>query len=500
MNKSNHQEKEIEKTTSLLMGLEIHITLNSQKKIFNWKNTYVGQDSPNTKVGPWELGYPGFLPILNPEVLEIGLKLSTALKMKVTDYVVFERKVYNYFDLPKGYQITQKRFPFASKGVLPIFLGEKVVNILIESFHLEEDTAKSHYCSEGIGLDFNRSGNPLIELVTKPVFREVNTVITFIKQLQILLLTLDISEARMEKGQLRVDLNYSLKIGSSYSTPRYEIKNLNSFSNIKTVLQKEVKKHFALYQQDKKPLESSTLSFDEQTQETRISRKKKEYFFLPEFNIPPVKISRQNKEKAFRRLFNPLPWEFWKKIEKEKFSSTNEIIQHSSFSLVLKTLNFLNQKKRKIETKNFIKWALFCFNYIQHSLQDNLKKFKRKWELYLVIFYEWLKKTKDKETIKKEIQVIELKQNKKSPKKKLEAVILSSDTNHLTNIFFEEELLEELNSLWNDELSKVLDINFQKVFNYLLGKLKEKHTNFNVSILVKEVNNFLSNKIKLKSS
>src|SRR5436190_23944547 len=130
--------------------------------------------------------------------------------MKISPEITFDRKIYNYFDLPKGYQITQQNSPLAASGYLPIIRENGIEKIPIKTIHLEEDTAKSIYSSQGIKLDFNRAGNPLIELVTEPVFQQVETVLTFIKQLQILLRYLDISEAKMEKGQLRIDLNFSL--------------------------------------------------------------------------------------------------------------------------------------------------------------------------------------------------------------------------------------------------------------------------------------------------
>ena len=130
--------------------------------------------------------------------------------MKISPTILFDRKIYNYFDLPKGYQITQQELPFATAGYLPIIYENNIKKIPIKSLQLEEDTAKSIYSPEGIKLDFNRAGNPLIELVTKPVFQDLETVLTFIKQLQNLLRYLEISEAKMEQGQLRIDLNFSL--------------------------------------------------------------------------------------------------------------------------------------------------------------------------------------------------------------------------------------------------------------------------------------------------
>jgi aspartyl-tRNA(Asn)/glutamyl-tRNA(Gln) amidotransferase subunit B len=240
-------------------------------------------------VGAWELGYLGTLPIINYEVISLGLKLASALEMKINPILLFDRKIYNYFDLPKGYQITQQEVPFAIDGYLPII---EIKKIAIRNLQLEEDTAKSSYSKEGIKLDFNRAGNPLIELVTEPVFQKVETVLIFIKQLQNLCRYLDVSEAKMEQGQLRIDLNFSLKFLDNYSTPRYEIKNLNSLANIEKALKCEISKHKLLFLQNQNPPTSQTLGFDEVKQTTVIHREKNNYYYLPEINIPPIKLKK----------------------------------------------------------------------------------------------------------------------------------------------------------------------------------------------------------------
>jgi aspartyl-tRNA(Asn)/glutamyl-tRNA(Gln) amidotransferase subunit B len=222
--------------------------------------------------------------------------------MKISPTILFDRKIYNYFDLPKGYQITQQESPFATSGHLPITLENKIEKIPIKVLQLEEDTAKSTYSKEGIKLDFNRAGNPLIELVTEPVFHQVETVLVFVKQLQNLLRYLDISEAKMEQGQLRVDLNFSLELDNKYRTPRYEIKNLNSLANIEKSLKCEINKHQLLFFQGQKPPLSQTLGFDENKQTTIIHREKTNYYYLPEVNIPPIKLKNKEIQKIRKNL------------------------------------------------------------------------------------------------------------------------------------------------------------------------------------------------------
>lgn len=224
------------------IGLEIHITTDSKKKVFNFNDTYKGTESNNSLVGSWELGYLGVLPLVNPEVIALGLKLALALKMKeISKVIEFDRKIYTFPDLPIGYQITQNTNPLARNGSFRTVISqENFFDVFVRSLQIEADTARSIHEGDQTYLDFNRSGNPLIELVTEPCFKTAEEVTSFLEQLQTLLVYLDISEAKMEKGQFRVDLNLSFFANEiDYSTPRYEIKNLNSLKNIKECLEFE---------------------------------------------------------------------------------------------------------------------------------------------------------------------------------------------------------------------------------------------------------------------
>lgn len=291
----------LKEATKITIGLEIHITLKTKEKIFNYENTYQGESLPNSKVSSWELGYLGSLPIINPETVRLALKLANSLEMKINSLLLFDRKIYNYFDLPKGYQITQQQ-PLANNGFLPIIQNNSIKKIPISSIHLEEDTAKSLYHEKEILLDFNRAGNPLIELVTAPVFHDKETVLLFLQQLQNLLRYLEISETKMEKGQLRVDLNYSLIINPNYVTPRYEVKNLNSFRNLERALEYEIAKHQQLFACQVQPPFSQTLGFNEEKQITITQREKTNYYYLPEVNIPPIKLKKKEIAQAKKSL------------------------------------------------------------------------------------------------------------------------------------------------------------------------------------------------------
>jgi aspartyl-tRNA(Asn)/glutamyl-tRNA(Gln) amidotransferase subunit B len=468
----------LKKAPKILLGLEVHITVNSEKKIFNWEDTYKGDIPPNSQVGPWELGYLGVLPIINPEVIHLGLRLATALEMKISKTILFDRKIYNYFDLPKGYQITQQELPFATAGYLPIIGENEIKKVPIKVLQLEEDTAKSTYSKEGIKLDFNRAGNPLIELVTEPVFQQVETVLMFIKQLQNLLRYLDVSEAKMEKGQLRIDLNFSLQLGDNYSTPRYEIKNLNSLANIEKALKYEVGKHQLLFSQGQKPPISQTLGFDEAKQNTIIHREKTSYYYLPEVNIPPIKLKSSEIQKI-RKNLPKLPWNYWEEIKETDLETANKLLKNP---FLLKIFNVLEKKKFLVK-EEYKGWLTFYLNYLTSYFGDGkIDLFSKKWKSYWELFRYWKEKKLDNEEIKSIIK--ELTETEKTftllVKKYEKKVVIN------------ENLIEkELQSLWSNELSQIISINRQKVQNYLLGQVRKIFPDYSVKEIISIITNFL---------
>ncbi|MCE8164058.1 MAG: Asp-tRNA(Asn)/Glu-tRNA(Gln) amidotransferase subunit GatB [Candidatus Moeniiplasma glomeromycotorum] len=469
-----------EKKSSLLMGLEIHITLNSQKKIFNWENVYQGDIPPNSQVGPWELGYLGVLPIINPEVIQLGLKLAAALTMKISKTILFDRKIYNYFDLPKGYQITQQEFPFATNGYLPIILENKIEKLPIKTLQLEEDTAKSIYSQEGIRLDFNRAGNPLIELVTEPIFSQVETVLIFIQQLQNLLRYLDISQAKMEKGQLRVDLNFSLRLGENYSTPRYEIKNLNSLANIEKALKYEINQHQLLFSQGQNPPPSQTLGFDEAKQITITHREKTNYYYLPEVNIPPIKLKNSEIQQISKKL-PKLPWQYWEKVKEIDLQTANKLLK-SPF--LLKIFNFL-AKKKKWESKGSKNWTTFYLNYLSPQSVSDINLFAEKWQSYYRLFEYWKEKKLGNEAI------IEIIHSLLTTEKTFSSLVKKYEKKGK----IDKNLIEqELKNLWNSELASKLATEQQRVQNYLLGQVKRKFTDYSVPEIIGIIQNFLKEK------
>lgn len=348
----------------LKMGVEVHITPNSPQKVFNLNENTIGKDSFN-EVEAWEIGYLGTLPLLNEDVVELALRLCSFLDMKIEDELVFDRKIYNYPDLAKGFQITQQRRPIGSKGLFPVCVGDRLSQIKIDKLQIEEDTAKSFYGDNSSTLDFNRAGNPLFELVTDPVFDDLELLLAFLKQLNNALIYLGISDARMEKGQFRIDLNFSLKIGDDYHTPRYEIKNLNSLKNLRSSIDYEIEKHLKLSREGSsncKNLRSATLGFNEQTQQTFVQREKTSYFYLPEVNIPLVKITSDDVIQIRAKLPQK-PTQLWEKIRQVNAQQNKKLSVIFESPALLYLLNLFEQNQLAYY-ENFDQLVSFFQNYL----------------------------------------------------------------------------------------------------------------------------------------
>ena len=288
----------------LTIGLEIHIKLNTPNKMFcqcaNEQNFETLM--PNTHICPVCTGQPGALPTLSKEVVDKALLLGKALHCKVNEYSQFDRKSYFYPDLPMGYQITQLYKPTNVEGQVSFFLNnytqEKTVHIL--DAHMENDTAKMIHNGGEALLDFNRAGTPLVEIVTNPDFTSTDEVVEFLKELQRLMRYNDISSADMEKGQMRCDVNISVRKNSSDPLgTRAEIKNINSFGMVKRAIEHEQARQEAIYEKGE-TFSQQTRGRDDAKGESYLMRSKEDaldYRFFPEPDLPPLHISKETIER-----------------------------------------------------------------------------------------------------------------------------------------------------------------------------------------------------------
>ncbi len=277
-----------------VIGLEVHVELKTKTKIFCGCSTNFG-DPPNTNVCPVCLGHPGTLPVLNRQAVELALKAATALNCQINQDCKFDRKNYFYPDLPKGYQISQYDQPIGEHGYVEIEVDGRRKRIGITRVHLEEDAGKSMHGEDGRHslIDYNRTGVPLIEIVSEPDIRSPEEARLYLEAIKSIMQYCDISDCRMEEGSLRCDANISLRPeGSTEFGEKTELKNMNSFRNVQRGLEFEVQRQTQLLEQGQ-AVTQETRRFDEATQTTVSMRSKEEahdYRYFPEPDLLFVHI------------------------------------------------------------------------------------------------------------------------------------------------------------------------------------------------------------------
>ena len=278
-----------------VIGLEIHAQLATQSKIFSGSATRYGAP-PNTQANLVDLGYPGVLPVLNGEAVRMAVKLGLALNARIAAHSVFARKNYFYPDLPKGYQISQYELPIVAAGALDIVLEDGTVKrIGVTRAHLEEDAGKSlHEGLPGVtGIDLNRAGTPLVEIVSEPHLRSAKEAVAYMKKVHTLVRYLEICDGNMQEGSFRCDANVSVRpAGTQKFGTRAEIKNLNSFRFVERAINYEVARQIELLESGGKVIQETRL-YDPDKAETRSMRSKEEandYRYFPDPDLLPVQL------------------------------------------------------------------------------------------------------------------------------------------------------------------------------------------------------------------
>jgi aspartyl-tRNA(Asn)/glutamyl-tRNA(Gln) amidotransferase subunit B len=278
-----------------VIGLEIHAQLATRSKIFSGAATAYGAP-PNSQASLVDLAYPGVLPVLNAEAVRMAVKFGLGVGAAVANRSVFARKNYFYPDLPKGYQISQYELPVVSRGSLKILLDDGTEKIIgITRAHLEEDAGKSLH--EGLahasGIDLNRAGTPLLEIVSEPDMRSAKEAVAYMKKIHTLVRYLEICDGNMQEGSFRCDANVSVRPrGSAKLGTRAEIKNLNSFRFVEKAVQYEVARQIELLEGGGKVVQETRL-YDSDKNETRPMRSKEEandYRYFPDPDLLPLEI------------------------------------------------------------------------------------------------------------------------------------------------------------------------------------------------------------------
>jgi aspartyl-tRNA(Asn)/glutamyl-tRNA(Gln) amidotransferase subunit B len=371
------------------IGLEIHVELKTKTKMFCacLNESSSGESKPNSNVCPVCMGHPGTLPVVNKQAVKNVLKVGVALGSQLADFTEFDRKNYFYPDIPKGYQISQYKYPLVSGG--------KLNGVEITRIHLEEDTARSTHDQGSDNdqfslVDFNRAGVPLMELVTEPVIHSAKEASDFAKELQLLLRTLDVASAEMSRGEMRVEANISVcpvipaasqaGIQSSKLGTKVEVKNLNSFKSVERAIEYEVARHIELLEKGDRIIQE-TRGWDENRQKTFSQRQKEDshdYRYFPDPDISKFKLSlipEFSKENIVRDL-PELPWDKRRRyLEEYKLSP-----QHAEFFVSDKKISsYFDDIVKNLDTSDEI---LLASNYIAVdlaglSIKENFRGFPK---------------------------------------------------------------------------------------------------------------------------
>ena len=275
-----------------IIGIEIHCELLTNTKMFSGAPLGYGA-TPNTAINEIDIAMPGTLPTVNKQAVRYGTRIAKALNCKIDPILRFDRKNYFYSDLPKGFQITQNDFPLGSEGNFEIYVGEEKKSIRINRIHLEEDTAKQFHEGSKTLIDFNRSGTPLVEIVTEADFRDGASAAAYVDAVRLLVIYLGVSDGKMAEGSLRCDVNISIRPeGQKEFGTKVEVKNLNSISNVEKAIEFERKRQEELVTSGQEVI-SETRRFDESNQSTVVMRSKDgvvDYRYIRDANIPPTQI------------------------------------------------------------------------------------------------------------------------------------------------------------------------------------------------------------------
>lgn len=315
----------------IVIGLEVHVQLATKTKLFCRCSTQFGA-APNTQTCPVCLGMPGSLPVMNREAFELGMKTAIALNCEIPAFTKWDRKQYFYPDLPKGYQISQFDLPMSCNGWLEITDANgkfETKRVGITRAHLEDDAGKSMH-DEAAGkadsrIDLNRTGTPLLEIVSEPDMRSPDEAKAYLTELKLLLTYLQVSDCNMQEGSLRVDANINLHIpngDTTVATPIVEVKNMNSFRAVERALEFEAERQFEVWQETKQKIgdvPKQTRGWDDQAGVTKPQRSKEEssdYRYFPDPDLVPVKVTPDQVE-TVRSSLAKLPAQIRTELEDE---------------------------------------------------------------------------------------------------------------------------------------------------------------------------------------
>ena len=472
-----------------VIGLEMHCEMLSNAKVFSRaKNEY--SDIPNINVRELDMGFPGTLPVLNKEVVKKSILAALVLNCEIPEYMYFDRKNYYYPDLPKGYQITQTHSPVGINGSIKINCGDYEKEVLIHDIHLEEDSASMDHFSDVSLINYNRSGVPLLELVTEPCLSNADEAIAFLEEIRRIYQYTNISLADTKKGQIRCDVNVSIMdFDATELGTKVEVKYVNSFSNVYDTINYEIERQSKLKDEGRyDEVVQETRRFDEESGTTVRMRSKADavdYKYFVEPNIPKYKINKEVVDEI-RKNIPELPSERKRKYIKEYGLSeydANIIIKNKEYAdyfeeciklgmdkkvaanyLIVNIITYLN---REFITLNEFYLKPELLNQIIKELQNGNISSKQAKEIFNKSLEE---KREPKEFISKDNAQI-------------------SDSNELDNI---------INNILENNPSQVEDYKNGKtnLFDYFVGQVMKETRGKANPVLTKEL---LKNKLEEKN-
>ena len=472
-----------------VIGLEMHCEMLSNAKVFSRaKNEY--SDIPNINVRELDMGFPGTLPVLNKEVVKKSILAALVLNCEIPEYIYFDRKNYYYPDLPKGYQITQTHNPVGINGSIKINCGDYEKEVLIHDIHLEEDSASMDHFSDVSLINYNRSGVPLLELVTEPCLSNADEAVAFLEEIRRIYQYTNISLADTKKGQIRCDVNVSIMdFDATELGTKVEVKNVNSFSNVYDTINYEIERQSKLKDEGRyDEVVQETRRFDEESGTTVRMRSKADavdYKYFVEPNIPKYKINKEVVDEI-RKNIPELPSERKRKYIKEYGLSeydANIIIKNKEYADYFEECVKLGMDKKV--AANYL-----IVNIIAYLNREfiTLNEFYLKPELLNQIIKELqngnISSKQAKEIFNKSLE------EKREPKEfisKDNAQI--SDSNELDNI---------INNILENNPSQVEDYKNGKtnLFDYFVGRVMKETRGKANPVLTKEL---LKNKLEEKN-
>ncbi len=450
----------------VVIGLEVHCELETKSKNFSGApNTF--SMIPNENVSAVDLGLPGILPVVNEEACRKAIKTAMALHCYQPDEIIFDRKNYFYPDLPKGYQITQVTKPMGRDGYLDIRVGDAIKRVYIHQLHLEEDTASLDHMNNYSLIDYNRSGIPLMEIVTEPCMSSADEAVTFLEDLRDLFLFCEVSEARSNKGQMRCDVNISLmEEGSNVLGTKVEMKNINAFDQVRAAIEYEIKRQTEVLESGEKVVqETRRIADDGKTYPMRKKVDAIDYKYYIEPNLAPVKLTDEYLEEI-RKTVPVL------KLDREEMYMEKYNLSLYDASVLAKNRKIADYFEEVLEYGSDV---LLTVNFVTTAVLSSLKKLEISIDQFFitpkmlsgVIDLVYAKKISLDNAKKILYQAIE---KKKDP---LEII----NESNISQISDDSKLLEFIKEAIDenpDQVRQYVEEGKDYVVNYFIGKVMQK--------------------------